>query len=181
MLAGFLCIGSYDIKINKLHPYPTLNFLGNVSDTINWQGCIEHIPQFSAACYIMRSVKPCMSLNTLKVVYYSQCNSVVINYGLPLCGNSTHSVQIFRMQNNIVRIMLGCKRRVSCRNLVMKLKILLLASQYIFFLIHSLSKSKNQFTLNSDIYNINTRQHCNFHQHISYVTKYIKRKIIIQD
>ena len=82
----------------------------------------------------MRSVKPCMSLNTLKVVYYSYFNSVVINYGLPFWGNSAHIIQIFRMQNNIVRIMLGCKRRVSGRNLFMKLKILPLASQFIFFL-----------------------------------------------
>jgi hypothetical protein len=123
----------------------------------------------------MRSVKPCMSLNSLKVVYYSYFNSVVINYGFPFGGNSAPSVQIFRMQNNIVRIMLGCKRRVSCRNLFMKLKILLSSSQYIFFLIHSLIKSKNQFTVNSDIHNINTRQHYNFHQPMRYVTKYIKR------
>ena len=75
--------------------------------------------------------------------------------------------------------MLGCKRRVSCRKLFKKLKILLLASQYVFFLMHSLSKSKNQFTVNSDIYNKITRQHYNIHQPISYVTKYIKRKIII--
>ena len=109
---------------------------------------IINIPKFSAACYIMRSVKPCMSLNTLKVVYYSYFNSVVINYGLPFWGNSAHSVQMFRMQNNIVRIILGCKRRVSCRNPFMKLKILLSASQYIFFLVHSLIKSKNQFTVN---------------------------------
>lgn len=93
---------------------------------------------------MMRSVKPCLSLNTLKAVYYSYFNSVVINYRLPFWGNSTHTIQIFRMQSNVVRSMLGCKRRVSCRNLFMKLIILLLASQYIFFLMHSLSKSKNQ-------------------------------------
>lgn len=59
-------------KNKQITSVPNIKFLGQyVSDTINWQGCIEHIPQFSAACYIMRSVKPCMSLNTLKVVYYS--------------------------------------------------------------------------------------------------------------
>jgi hypothetical protein len=33
-----------------------------VLDSINWKGYIEHITKFSATCYIMRSVKPCMSL-----------------------------------------------------------------------------------------------------------------------
>jgi hypothetical protein len=129
----------------------------------------------------MRSVKPCMSLNILKVVYYFYFNTVVINYGLPFWGNSAHSIQIFRVQNNIVRIMLGCERRVSCRNLFMKLKILLSVKKYIFFRMHSLIKSKNQFTVNTDIYNINTRQHYNFHQPISYLTKYINRKFTVWD
>ena len=77
-----------------------------------------------------------------RIVYYSYFNLVVMNYGLPFWGNSAHSVQIFRMQNNMIRIMLGCKCRVSCRNLFMKLMSLLSASQYIFSVMHSLIKSK---------------------------------------
>jgi hypothetical protein len=109
---------------NKLQPYPTSNFLGYVNDTINWKGCIEHATKFSAACYIMRSVKPWLSLNTLKIVYYTYFNSVIHDY-LPFWVNSAHSIHIFRMQNNVVRILLGNKRRVSCRNQFVKLKILL--------------------------------------------------------
>jgi len=67
---------------------------------INWKGHTEHItPKLSAACYIMRSVKSYMSLNTLKIVNYSYFNSI-INYGLPFWGNSLHSKKIFRMQKN---------------------------------------------------------------------------------
>jgi hypothetical protein len=45
----------------------------------------------------MRSIKPYMSLNTLRMVYYSYFNSV-INYGLIFWGNSQHSITIFRLQ-----------------------------------------------------------------------------------
>lgn len=128
----------------------------------------------------MRSVKPCMSRNTMKIVYYVYFNSV-INYGLSFWVNSAHSIQIFRMQNNIVGIMLRCKRRVSCRNIFMKLKILLSASQYIFSLMLSVIKNKDQLTLNSEIYNINTRQQYNFLRPVSNFTKYLKRKFTIYD
>jgi len=57
-----------------------------------------------------------MSLEALKIVCYSSFTSI-INYGLPFWGTSPHSKKIFRMQKRIVRIMMGCRKEVSCRNL----------------------------------------------------------------
>jgi hypothetical protein len=84
------------------YPITTLSnikFLGiYVSDSINWGYHVECIiPKLSSACYIMRSIKSYMSLNTLKTVYYS-CFNTIISYGLYLWGNSPHSLKIFRMQ-----------------------------------------------------------------------------------
>jgi len=89
------------MTINKSQPYPIIKFLGIIiNDTINWKYHIGPIPpQLSAVCYVMRSVKPYMSLNSLRIVYYSNFNSI-INYGLPFWGNSSHSIKIFRMQKN---------------------------------------------------------------------------------
>jgi hypothetical protein len=115
------------------------------------------------ACHAMRIIKPYMSLESLKIVYHATFNSV-INYGLPFWGNSPHSKQIFIMQKRIVRIMLGCRRLVSCRNVFEKLKILPLMSQYILSTTMLVVKNKYHFTVNSEIHNINTRQHSNFHQ-----------------
>jgi hypothetical protein len=42
-----------------------------------------------------------------------------------------HAMKIFRMQKRVVRIMMGYKNRVSCRNLFRKLEILPFVSQYI--------------------------------------------------
>jgi len=88
-----------------------------------------------------------MSLNTLKTIYYSSF-SAIISYGLPFWGNSPHSIQLFRIQKSIIRIMLGYKQRVSCRNLFTRLKMLPLALQYILLLMLFVIKNKNLFTLN---------------------------------
>ena len=83
-----------------------------------------------------------MSLETLKIIYYLNINSI-INYGLPFWGTSPHSKKIFRMEKKIVGIMMGCRKEVSCRNLFRKLKILPLMSQYIHsFMMFLIKKQK---------------------------------------
>jgi hypothetical protein len=120
---------------NQITTTSNIKFLGVcINDKINWKHHIEYIlPKLSAACYAMRIIKPYVSLESLKVVYYSNLNSVM-NYGLLFWGISSHNKKIFRMQKRIVRIMMGCRKKVSCRNLFRKLKILPLMSQYIFSL-----------------------------------------------
>ena len=77
------------------------------------------------------------------------------------------------MQKNIIRIMLGCKKRISLRNLFRKLKILLpLVSQYILTLMLFVIKNKNQLIANLEIYSVDARQHTNFHHPTSNLTKY---------
>jgi hypothetical protein len=82
--------------------------------------------------------------------------------------------KIFRMQNRLVRIIMGCRKEVSCRNLFQKLKILPLMSQYILSLMVFIIKNKNQLTVNSETHNINTRQHTTLHQPTSNLTGYQK-------
>jgi hypothetical protein len=154
---------AYDNK--QITTISNIKFLGiYINDTITWKCHVEHIiPKRSAVCYIMRSIKPYTSLNTLKIVYYSYFNST-INYRLPFWGNSPPSIKICIMQKNIIRIMLGYKKRVSCSSLFRKLNILPLASQCIFSIMLFVIQNKNQFMVNSEIYSINTRQHYNLHQ-----------------
>jgi len=121
----------------------SIKFLGlYINDTINWEYHIEYIlPKLSAVCYAVRILEPYMSLETLKIVYYSNFNSI-INYGLPFWGNSPHIKKIFRMQKRIVRIMMGCRKEVSYRNLFRKLKILPLMSHYVLSLMMFIIKTK---------------------------------------
>jgi hypothetical protein len=48
---------------------------------------------------------------------------------------SYHSIRIFRLKRDIIRIILGCKSRETCRNLFKELKILPLPSQYVYSLL----------------------------------------------
>jgi len=97
---------------------------------------------------------------------------MIISYGLPFWGNSPHSIKIFRMQKRIVRIMIGCKSRVLCRNLFRRLEILPLVSQYILLFMLFLVKNKNLFILNSDNQTKSTRQFSHFYQLITNLTIY---------
>jgi len=56
---------SYDNK--QITTISNIKFLGIIiTDTINWKYHIGHIlPQLSVVCYVMRSIKPYMSLNNL--------------------------------------------------------------------------------------------------------------------
>jgi len=83
---------------NLITPVPNIKFLGiYIHDSIDWSCHIEYIiPKLSSACYMTRSIKPFMLLNTLKTIYYSYFNAI-INYGLPFWGNSPHSIKIFKM------------------------------------------------------------------------------------
>jgi hypothetical protein len=62
-----------DIPITTL---PNIKFLGiYIHDSINWSCNTEYIiPKLGSACYIMSSIKPFMSLNTLKNIYCSYFN-----------------------------------------------------------------------------------------------------------
>ena len=69
---------------NLITTVPKIKFLGiYIHDSINWNHHIEYIiPKLSSSCYVMRSITPFMSPNTLKTVYYSYFNAVM-SYGLP--------------------------------------------------------------------------------------------------
>jgi len=83
---------------NLITTLPKIKFLGiYIHDSINWSCHIEYnMPKLSSACYIMRSIKPFETPNTLKTVYYSYFNAI-ISYGLPFWGNSPHAIKIVRI------------------------------------------------------------------------------------
>jgi len=121
----------------------------------------------------MRLVKPHVTANTLKVIYCSYFHSVM-TYGLIFWGNLPDSIKIFRLQKKIIRTMMGCSSRDSCRKLFPNLEILSLPSQYILSLLLFMLRNKNQFQIHSEIHQINTRQRANLHQPSVNATKYQK-------
>ena len=125
---------SYANKLNSKF-YDT-KFLGMyVDSTLPWKNHVEQIThKLSAACNAMRSVKPFMSQETLKMVYYPYFHSIT-SFGLIFWGKSSHSALIFKIKKNMTRIIRECRRRDSCRDLFKNLKVLPLQLQYILSLL----------------------------------------------
>jgi hypothetical protein len=162
------------MEVKEANVYNT-EFLGvTLDNTLSWRTHIDTIiPKLSSACFSLRVVKPFLSLDSLKMVYYSYFHSVM-TYGLIFWGNSHHSNIIFRLQKRIIRIIVGIRGRDSCREHFKKLKILTLQPQYVLSLLLFVINNGDYFKMNSEIHNISTRNKSNLHLPISNLSVYQK-------
>jgi len=134
----FVTKNSSSIDFNIMHGNKKIanvyntKFLGlTLDNTLSWRTHRDTIiPKLSSASFALRVVKPFLSLDSLKMVYYSYFHSV-LTYGLIFCGNSHHSNIIFKLQKRIIRIIVEIRDRDSCTEHFKNLKILPLQSQYI--------------------------------------------------
>ena len=67
------------------------------------------------------------------------------------------------MQKRVIRTMMECGYRESCRKLFVELKILPFTSPYIFSLLLFVIKNRNYFISNSIYYDSNTRHRNDLH------------------
>jgi len=113
-------------------------FLGvTMNNPLSWNNHTDSlVKKLSMAFYTIRNTKTYMSVLSLKVIYCTFFH-LAMSYGIIFWGNSLHSSIIFRIQKKAIRIMEGCRNRVSCRNLFKKLQItnFALISQYILYLL----------------------------------------------
>jgi len=145
-----------------------------VDNTLFWKILIEQItPKLSAVCYAIRSVKPFMLQETVKMVYYA-CFHSIMNYCLIFWENPSNSTKMCNIQKNIIRSITGCRSRDLGRDLFKNLKIVPLQSQYILSHLSFVVNSKNKIKSNSDVCHIYTRQKCNFRQPSSNLSLYQK-------
>jgi hypothetical protein len=149
---------------NKIANVYNTKFLGlTLENTLTWKTRIDTIiPKLSSASFALRVVKPFLSQDSLKMVYYSYFHSIMTD-GLIFWGNFHYSNIIFRLQNRIIRIIVGIRDRDSCREHFKKIKILPLQSQYILSLLLFIVDNGDYFKVNSEIHNINTKNKVNLH------------------
>jgi hypothetical protein len=107
-----------------------------------------------------------MCQQNLKSVYFS-CFHSLITYGIIFCGNSSHSIHVFRLQNRVITIITGPRPRDSCRQLFKKLGVLPLISQYIHSLLLFIIKK-------ALFHSINIRYNSNLHRPLVNSTTYKK-------
>jgi hypothetical protein len=141
-----------------------------LDNTFSWKIHIDTIiSKLSSACFAVTTVKPFLSQESLKMVYYSYFHSIM-TYGLIFWENSYYSNIIFRLQKRIIRIIVGIRDRDSCREHFRKLKVLPLHSQYIYSLSLFVINNKYYFEVNSEIHNINTRTKSDLHLPLSHLS-----------
>jgi len=109
---------SSNIKLlnNQITNSTNTKFLGlTVEETLSWKCHINQIlSRLCSACYAMNVITPLMLEDILKMIYYSYVHSI-ITYGIFLGGNLPHSIDIFKIQKWIIRIMTKSRSRDSCR------------------------------------------------------------------
>ena len=140
------------------------NFLGlTIDSTLSWKDHMAELTyKLNKACYAIRTIKPFMTFNVLRTVYFSYFHSL-LSYGIIFWGNSHLSPNIFKIQKRIIRIITNKGKRDSCWHLFKTLQILTVPSLYIFPLLVFVTKNRGLFLSNSEIHNINTRYNYNFH------------------
>jgi len=142
-------------------------FLGLIIDsTLSWKDHVTEITQkLNKACYVIRTLTFLRSLEVLRMGYFSYFHSIM-SYGIIFWGNSHHSVNIFKIQKRIIRIITNSNRYDTCSPLFKQLRILSIPSQYIFSIFLFVITNKKLFQLNSQVHNIHTRYNDNTGQQI---------------
>jgi hypothetical protein len=107
-----------------------IKFLGIIVDsTLQWKAHIDSLLiKLNAACYAIRTLKTIVSQQVLVIVYFAYFHSIM-SHGIIFLGVSPHSINIFRLQKKILRIITNTSKNESCRKLFSKLKILTLQAQ----------------------------------------------------
>jgi hypothetical protein len=80
-----------------------------------------------------------------------------MSYGNIFWGNSTDSKKYFTSKKEIIRIMAGTKRIVSCGEFFKKFNIIPLACKFLPSLLSFVVDNIETFQINSDIHNTSTR------------------------
>jgi hypothetical protein len=126
--------GKFQLSVG--FPTKFTKFLGlTLDNTFSWRTHIDSIiPKLSSASFALRVIKPFLSQDSLKMLYYSYFLSIM-NYVLIFWENSHYNNIVFRLQKKIIRITVWIRGRDSCREHFKKLKILQLQSQYILLLL----------------------------------------------
>jgi hypothetical protein len=179
---------SLDINIGLNNKFITnvskTKFLGIVIESmLSRKAHIQQLtPKLYSACYAVRAIKPFISQDAVRLVYFSYFHSLM-TYGVIIWGNSSDSVQVFRMQKRVVRILTGSSCRDSCRELFKTLKILPLQCQYIYIYIYIyiyalalfVVNNKGQYRETSEIHDKNTRSRSNLHLPLPNLSIYQRR------
>jgi hypothetical protein len=121
-----------------------LKFLGlHLDNYLNLKDHIDQmIPKLSEACYGVRSTFHISHINSLESIYFAYFHSI-IQHGIVFWGNSSNSREIFTLQKEIIRIMVGANPRTARTDLFKNPEILPVLRQYIYSLMNFLVNNQD--------------------------------------
>jgi hypothetical protein len=139
-------------------------YLGLIIDpTLSWKSHLDHLMnKLSMACYAIRAVKPYVSQESLRAIYFSYFHSLM-SYGIIFWGNCLISNNIFRLQKRVIRIITNIRSSDSCSEQFKKLQMSPLRSQCILSLLIFVINCNDMFEHNCGIDIINTKNRTNRH------------------
>ncbi|KAA5569769.1 reverse transcriptase family protein, partial [Pseudomonas aeruginosa] len=133
-------------------------FLGiTVDSKLQWGPHIHKLAsKLSSAAYAVKKIRMLTNADTARLVYFSYFHSVM-SYGILLWGNAADVETIFILQKRAIRAIYNMHPRESLRDKFKEIKILTLASQYIFENLLYVRKNIVEFPRVCDLHNVNTR------------------------
>jgi hypothetical protein len=88
-----------------------------MDSSLSWKNHIDQlIYKLNKSCYVMGSIKSFLSLETMKMIYFSYVHSL-LTYGIIFWGTSSHVKSVFKIQKRIIGIMTNSRSKDSCRDL----------------------------------------------------------------
>ena len=113
-----------------------VRLLGLTTDIyLSWNFHTEEIiPELNYACFAIRSVRPYLWYEVVKMIYFSYFHSTM-SYGIIFWCNSSQNNSIFKFQKGTIRVIVNSSSRTSCHELLIKnYRFFTLHSQYIYSL-----------------------------------------------
>ena len=143
-----------------------IKFLGlNITENLAWQAHIDTVgASLSQIYYMIKYLRNATSTQMLWSIYFAYFQSK-LRYGIIFWGREGKTVQIFRLQKKVIRLIAGAKKCESCKPLFRELQILTLASMYILEVLCFTKKYQGYIWQNMDIHNHNTRRKLDLHTH----------------
>ena len=97
-----------------------------------------------------------LTLDSIKTVYFTHFQSL-LQSGIIFWGSTTNLHQVVKMQKKIIRLMLGFRQRISCRQKSKKLQILTVPSLYIHEMMTFVIKNPDKYQTNVSIHSRDMR------------------------
>ncbi|CAH2211691.1 jg6806, partial [Pararge aegeria aegeria] len=133
-------------------------FLGITIDSkLQWGPHINKLAnRLSSAAFAVKKIRMLTDIETARLVYFSYFHSIM-SYGILLWGNAADINTIFVLQKRAIRAIYNLGPKDSLRCKFKEIKIMTVASQYIFDNVMYVRKNLKDFPRNCDVHTVNTR------------------------